>query len=82
MNAIFLPMSIEEDRVFVYEPYGSKISQEFDCDELSGSDKFICLCLKNIQDKKAFLQDIAHSVKKMQRDMIQKAKSHKAICAL
>lgn len=82
MNATFLPMSIEEDRVFVYEPYGSKISQEFDRDELSGSDKFICLCLKNIQDKKAFLQDIAHSVKKMQRDMIQKAKSRKAICAL
>jgi len=82
MNDTFLPMSVEEDRVFVYEPYGSKISQEFACDELSGSDKFICLCLKNIQDKKAFLQDITLSIKKMQRDMIQKAISRKAICAL
>jgi len=75
-------MSVEEDRVFVYEPYGSKISQEFDCHELSGSDKFICLCLKNIKDKKAFLQDVALSIKKIQRDMIQKAKLRKAICAL
>jgi len=82
MNNTFLPISVEEDRVFVYEPYGSKISQEFDCDKLSRSDKFICLCLKNIKDKKAFLQDITLSIKKMQRDMIQKAKLHKAICAL
>jgi len=82
MNEAFLPMSVKEDIVFVYEPYGSKISQEFDCEKLSGGDKFICICLKNIKNKKAFLKDIALSIKKIQRDMIQKAKLRKAICAL
>lgn len=78
----FLPMSVEEDRVFIYEPYGSAISKELECDKLSGSAKYICLCLKNIQDKKAFLQDITASIKVMQSDMIKNAIRRKAICAL
>lgn len=78
----FLPMNIEEEKVTIYEPYGSMISKVHSCDKLSGTAKYVCLCLKNIQDKKAFLQDIAVSIKKMQRDMISQALKSKAICSL
>lgn len=83
MNAFaFLPMDIDGDKVTIYEPYGSMVSQEHSCEKLSGTAKYICLCMKNIQDKKAFLQDVAVSIKKMQSNMIQNAIRSKAICSL
>lgn len=82
MNNTFLPMSVEEDRVFIYEPFGSAVSNELECDKLSGTAKYICLCMKNIQDKKAFLENVATSIRKMQSDMINTAIKRKAICAL
>jgi hypothetical protein len=78
----FLPMSVREDSVLVYEPFGSMISKQYSCDKLSGSAKYICLCLKNIQDKKTFLQNIASSIKDAQRDMINNAMRSKAIYSL
>lgn len=78
----FLPMSIKEDSVIVFEPYGSMISKEYSCEKLSGSAKYICICLKNIQDKKTYVTNIALSIKKIQRDMISKAIKRKAICSL
>lgn len=78
----FLPMEVDGDQVTIYEPYGSMISQEHSCEKLSGSAKYICLCMKNIQDKTSFLQDIAVSIKKMQSNMINNAIKSKAICSL
>ena len=82
MKDTFLPMSIKEDSVVIYEPYGSAISKGLECEKLSGSAKYICLCMKNIQDKKAFLQDIVLSIKDMQNDMINKALNQRTISYL
>lgn len=82
MQDTFLPMSVKDDRVIIYEPYASVISKDFSCEQLSGGAKYICICLKNIQDKTQFLQDIAISIKNMQRDMISKTLKSKAIYSL
>lgn len=82
MSDTFLPMSVEQDKVIIYEPYGSAIKNELQCDELSGSAKYICLCMKNIEDKKTFLKDVATSIRAMQRDMISTALKSKAIYSL
>lgn len=82
MQDTFLPMSVEEDRVYVYEPYGSLVSKDLECQELSGSAKYICLCMKNIQNKQEFLKKLVASVKEKQAEMIQSAIKRKAICAL
>ena len=78
----FLPMDVDGDKVTIYEPYGSMISKEHECEKLSGTAKYICLCMKNIQDKKSFLQDVVVSIKQMQNDMINNALKSKAICSL
>lgn len=83
MNAFaFLPMDVDGDKVTIYEPYGSMISEEHSCEKLSGTAKYICLCMKNIQDKKSFLQNVAVSIKQMQSNMINNAIKSKAICSL
>ena len=83
MNAFaFLPMDIDGDQVTIYEPYGSMIKQEHSCEKLSGTAKYICLCMKNIKDKKSFLQNVAVSIKQMQSNMINNAISSKVICSL
>lgn len=70
----FLPMSIKDDSLIIYEPYGSMISRKYECDKLAGSEKYICLCLKNIQDKTTFLSKIASSIRNMQSKMINQTK--------
>ncbi|WP_458700106.1 hypothetical protein ACKGJI_09780 [Sulfurospirillum sp. 1307] len=78
----FLPMDVDGDKVTIYEPYGSMISKKYSCEKLSGTAKYICLCMNNIEDKKAFLKDIVNSIKQIQTNMIRNAINSKAIFSL
>ena len=78
----FLPMDVEGNKITIYEPYGSMISEEHSCEKLSGTAKYICLCMKNIQDKKSFLKDVATSIKQMQSEIIRNTLKSKAISSL
>ena len=66
----FLPMSIDNDQVTVEEPFASKISEKLSRDILSFKANHVDISMKNIQEKEAFVDNIASSIKKMQKDMI------------
>jgi hypothetical protein len=66
----FLPMTIQNDEVIISEPFASKISESFPKDSISVKADYISISIKNIERKEEFVDNIASSIKRIQKDMI------------
>lgn len=67
----FLPMSIKNDELTISEPFASKMSKNFSKESMNIESDHIIVSIKDIDEKEKFVENIATSLKKVQKDMIQ-----------
>lgn len=66
----FLPMSIQDDELTINEPFASKMSKSFSKDSINIESDYITISIKDIDKKEQFVDTVASSLKKIQKDMI------------